>query len=128
MKRDLDLSRAILKFIEEHSPAEGGLDQPLAIDGYDRQTVLAHAELLVEDGKVDGKVLRASFSIVDVMVTKLTNSGHDALKAIQDDTVWSKVKKTAAEKGISLSLDLAVQLGRYLLHQRLGLPSDYDHG
>ena len=56
MRRDVDLSRAILAFVEEHSPPQGGLDPPLAIEGYDRPTVLAHTELLIEDGLLDGQV------------------------------------------------------------------------
>lgn len=47
MKRDGDLSRAILAFVEEHSPPEGGLNEPLKFDGDDRPTVLAHLNLRV---------------------------------------------------------------------------------
>jgi len=70
MTRDLDLSRSILAFVEERSPPGGGLDEPLAIEGYDRATVLAHAELLIDEGLLDRKVLRTGFGIVEVMIVR----------------------------------------------------------
>ena len=122
MKRDVDLSRAILRFVEEHAPPQGGVDRPLEIGGYDRPTVLAHAELLIEDGLIDGQVIAALAGPLDVVITKLTSRGHDALQAIDNDTLWSKVKKTATEKGVSLTLDLAVTLAKSFGRQHLGLP------
>lgn len=122
MKRDVDLSRKILAFIEEHAPPQGGMDKHIEIDGYDRPTILAHTELLVEDGLVDGQVLKAMSGTVEVMVIKLTNHGHDALQAIESDTTWSKVKKSAVEKGVGLTLDLAVRLAKRLGEGYLGLP------
>jgi hypothetical protein len=59
MKRDVDLSRAVLRFVEEHAPPQGGVQTPLEIEGYDHPTVLAHAELLIEDGLIDGRVVKA---------------------------------------------------------------------
>jgi hypothetical protein len=122
MKRDVDLSRAILRFVEEHAPPQGGLDEPLEIEGYDRPTVLAHTELLIEDGLIDGQIIAALAGPLDVVITKLTSRGHDALQAIDNDTLWSKVKKTAREKGVSLTLDLAVTLAKSFGRQHLGLP------
>jgi hypothetical protein len=57
MRRDPDLQRQILLFIEEHCPPEGGLDRPIEIIDFDNPTVTAHLELLVEDGLVDGTVI-----------------------------------------------------------------------
>jgi len=68
MKRDVDLQRAILAFVEDHSPPQGGLDKRLEIEGYDRPTVLAHAELLIDEGLLDGQALRAQQGLVDVIV------------------------------------------------------------
>ena len=58
MKRELDLSRSILAFVEEHSSPQAGLNKPLEFQGYDRATVLAHAELLIEEGLLHGKADR----------------------------------------------------------------------
>jgi hypothetical protein len=122
MKRDVDLSRAILMFVEEHSPPQGGLDQPLEIDGYDRPTVLAHAQLLIDDGFVDGKVLEAQTGIFDVVIRKLTSSGHDAIAAARNDTGWQKAKKLATDQGIPLTLSVLVQILKAEARIHLGLP------
>ena len=119
MKRDLDLSRSILLFIEEHCPPGGGLNKRLEFDGYDRAIVLAHVELLIEAGLVDGRMMKHVSGPIEVMIIKLTNNGHDAIKAIQDDTLWNKVKARASEKGITLTFDLAVTLAKNLAKQIL---------
>ncbi len=111
MKRDADLSRDILKYIEEHAPPQGGLENPISIPGYDQPTILAHTELLIEGGYVDGKVLYALTGPIQAMVNKLTNHGHDALQAVDSDTTWNTVKKTALEKGVSLTLEWGCSSG-----------------
>ena len=112
-----------MRFVEEHAPPQGGLDKPMTIEGYDNPTVLAHAELLIEDGLIDGRVKKGpTGGPLVVAIIKLTSSGHDALQAIDNDTIWSKAKKTATEKGLSLTLDLAVALAKSFARQHLGLP------
>ena len=122
MKRDLELSRSILAFVEEHSPPEGGLDKPLEVEGYDRQTVLAHAELLIEEGLLHGKALRALVGTVDVMIERLSAAGHDAIAAARSDSAWHKAKKVAAERGASLTFGVLVEIIKAEARVRLGLP------
>jgi Hypothetical protein (DUF2513) len=122
MKRDVDLQRSILLFVEGHSPPHGGLDKPLAISGYDRETVFAHAELLIEDGLIDGRVLRGMVGFVDVHVLKLTSAGHDAIAAAKDDTRWQKAKKTLIEKGVSVTFSVLVELLKLEARKHAGLP------
>jgi hypothetical protein len=57
MKRDVDLQRLILLFIEQHTPPQGGLEKPVEISGYDKPTINAHLELLIESRLVDGRVI-----------------------------------------------------------------------
>lgn len=122
MKRDLDLMREILLFIEEHSPPHGGLDKPLEISGYDRDTVFAHTELLIDEGYIDAKVLHGMTGIHDIMVDRLTNRGHDAIAAARNKPMWQNAKKTAAEQGVSLTLGLMVELVKAEAKKYLGLP------
>ena len=122
MKRDVDLQRSILLFIEEYSPAQGGLEVRIQISGYDRPTVLAHTELLVEDGLIDGHVMRAQFGIVDIGINKLTSAGHDAIAAAKDDTRWKKAKETAIKEGGSLTLSVLIEILKLEARKRLGLP------
>jgi hypothetical protein len=108
-------------FIEEHCPPEGGLNARLEFENYDRATVLAHVELLIDDGLVDGEMKKfVSGGTPDVMIRKLTNLGHQAIKAIRDDSLWSKVKAHASEKGITLTFDLAVTLAKNFVKHLIG--------
>lgn len=121
MKRYVDLSRAILAFVEEHNPPQGGLNQRLAIEGYDYLTVAAHAELLIDEGLIDGQVLNTLGGRLDVVVIRLTHLGHDALAAIKNDTVWQKVKKSALEHAVPLTISTLVELVKAELRTRPGL-------
>lgn len=121
MKRDVDLSRAILAFVEEHSPPQGGLRQRLAIEGYDYLTVAAHAELLIDEGLIDGQVLKTLGGGMDVMIIRLTHLGHDALAAIRNDTVWQKAKKSALEHAVPLTVSALVELVKAEFRTRLGI-------
>jgi hypothetical protein len=92
MKRDVDLSRAILRFVEEHAPPQGGVQKPLEIEGYDRPTILAHAELLIEDGLLDGRVSKGLGGPVNIVIIKLTwpssspTSGTTSITRTSSDT------------------------------------------
>lgn len=47
-----------------------GLSSPLAIEGYDRSMVLAHAELLLDDGLIEGRAMRNLMEPVEVVIPK----------------------------------------------------------
>jgi hypothetical protein len=121
MKREPDLLRLILLFIEEHVPPPGGLNEPLAIADYDRATVMAHAELLIDDGLVDGKIMKGTGGIQELMIMRLTSAGHDAIAAIRNDTMWQKAKKAGVEKGASLTFGLLVEFLKAEGRKHLGL-------
>lgn len=120
MRRDVDLSRAILRFVEEHAPPQGGLDRELAIEGYDRPTVLAHAELLIEEGLIAGHILRGQGSPLHLVITRLTSKGHDALETIRNDTAWAKAKKAAVEHAVPLTISTLVELAKAEVRTRFG--------
>lgn len=119
MRRNPDLSRVILLFVEEHSPPQGGLDLPLEIPAYDRQTVLAHTELLIEDGLVDGRVLRAVIGFADIAITKLTSAGHEAIAATRNDAIWEEAKKFAIKNGIELTIGALAEVSKAEGRKRL---------
>jgi hypothetical protein len=122
MKRNLDLSRSILAFVEEQTPPQGGLDKPLQFEGYDRPTVLAHAELLIEEGLLHGKVLKAGPGIVEVMIFRLSPQGHDAVAATRSDTLWQMAKERVAERGGALTFSVVVEFALAEARRQLGLP------
>jgi hypothetical protein len=122
MKREPDLTRLILFFIEDHSPPQGGLEMDLEIPGYDRPTVLAHTQLLIEDGLVFGHVMEGMSGIIHIEVTRLTSAGHDAIAAVRSDTWWEKSKHLVKDKGIALTFAALVQVAKTEASKLLGLP------
>jgi hypothetical protein len=124
MKREVDLSRAILKFIEEHCPARGGLEGRIEIDEYDRDTINAHVALLIDDDYVAGRVMPAGpgQSPLEVVIFKLTNKGHDAIALAANDTLWNKTKKAAVDKGIPLTFSALIQMLKLEASKHFGLP------
>jgi Hypothetical protein (DUF2513) len=122
MRRDVDLQRSILAFVEEHSPPRGGLDREVEIEGYDRDTVLAHIDLLIKDAYIEGKVLESLTGLTQALIMRLTNRGHDAIAAIKSDTLWEKTKGKAAKEGIALAFSTIVELVKLEARRHLGLP------
>jgi hypothetical protein len=57
---------------------------------------------------------------VNVVIIKLTSRGNDAFQSIENDSLWHMVKKMGTEKGVSLTLDLAVALEESFGRQRSG--------
>jgi hypothetical protein len=122
MKRDVDLQRQILLFIEEQAPPSGGLDKPIAIDGYDKATIFAHTEFLIDEGLIDAAVSRGMFGIIDVRVERVKAAGHDAIAAARNDTGWQKAKKIVKDKGIAATFALLIELAKLEARSHLGLP------
>jgi hypothetical protein len=121
MKRDPDLLRSILLYIEEHAPPQGGLQQRITVEGYDKPTIDAHTELLIEDGLVAGQVIDG-LNFKEIMVTKLTSAGHDAIEAAKNSDAWHRAKRIATEKGASLTFAMLVELVKAEARRHLGLP------
>ncbi len=121
MKRDLDLVRLILKELEEELPP-GQSCNGVQIDGYDRPTVNAHLELMIDADLIDGKPLHAMTGIIDVMVNRITWKGYDFIAAAKDDTVWEKTKTAAVKRAGSITFDVLLELLKAEIRTRLGLP------
>lgn len=90
MKRDVDLLRTILLAVE----AEQRLDE---IEGYSRETVMAHVRLLSEAGflAADDQSTRRR---LDFYVSHITWSGYELLERMRNDSAWAKTKRFLAEK------------------------------
>lgn len=104
MKRDMDLIRKILIKIEEEYQSTAIYD--LSIDGYDRETVAYHCNLLYEEKLISDYASQyGDDSLCFFAVGHLTWEGHDLLDKIRDDSQWGKVKDTIKQKGLPLILD-----------------------
>ena len=108
MKRDLDLQRKILLRIEDAEPFEILWD--LEIDGYDKQAVAYHCEMLYDAGLIKeyhGITVDNYDGVLRFYVRDLTASGQDFIETVRDDGIWAKTKKTIKDKGLPMVIETA---------------------
>lgn len=119
MKRDLDLLRDIMIYLEENL-APGEHIQSTNITLYDRsdeeyKKFSEHIKLLLDDGLIEtAKPLVAQgFSLF--VIKRITSRGHDFLDALRSETVWKRTKEKMKEIG-GYTLEIAVEIAKgYLL-------------
>ena len=114
MKRDMELVRKILFFLEERPFLKAEAELP--IEGYERIVVMYHMLLLAQAGLVDFEPEKTKTGrIIKAHVIGLNWAGHEFLDAIRSEKVWRKLVKYAKDKGGSLPFDLLKVLGTELL-------------
>ncbi|MEF9402690.1 hypothetical protein B7R77_03035 [Ralstonia solanacearum K60] len=122
MERDWELVRAILVRLAEQ-PVGAGLGVPIdAFDGYAPDMVGYHYEMMAEAGLIKAKMLRSHDGAKMYgtgFASQLTWEGQEFLAKIRNDTFWGKVKKTLADKGMSLGFDAIKAAATYLIKSQL---------
>lgn len=111
MKRDLDLVRSILIYVEK---ADDEVDADnLVTDGWPFETVAYHIRLMAHHGLLDlsEDVRDLNGETLSLAVSGLTWDGQDYLDAIRDPKVWAKVKKTVREAVGSTTFEVVKQTG-----------------
>ena len=102
MKRDMELIRKILFYVEENYEAGQKWIRSICIEGYDDDVVTEHILLAYESGLIqdikDVSTLAGTFYFIG----NLSNSGYDFLDKIRSDTVWNRTKTTIKEKGLPM--------------------------
>lgn len=121
MKRDWDLIRAIL--IQAENAGTGQLLTPEQITGgWDINSVVYQIRLLLDAGLIEGDVKDCCGGGPSwAMIKRLTWNGHEFLDQIRSNQVWERVKATALEKGIDLTIDLTAKLAARFTKDLLGL-------
>jgi hypothetical protein len=121
VKRDLDLMRDLLLKIEA-LPA--GPAAQYRMDEVDDPVLLAHLEMLLASGLVNGTISRSHGSRGDIIaIAGLTWDGHEWIEAVRDARVWDETKRTCLENGGVLTFDLARAVAKRIHRIRLGLPA-----
>ena len=101
MKRDMELIRKILFYIEENYVA-GGDYISVSIEGYTEGEIYEHCMLAYQGGLISEPLSTSTYTEKSCMVGNLTNQGFDLLENIRQDTFWNKTKNVAKEKGLPL--------------------------
>jgi len=96
MKRDMDLVRKIL--LEVESRPNSGRHNAVQIEGYDKEIIVYHINLLAEAGLLH--LYGSEELYIPGAVTHLTWEGHEFLDASRTPMIWDEVKAEVAEKGL----------------------------
>jgi hypothetical protein len=121
VKRDLDLVRQLMLQIEA-LPA--GPAAQYRMSEIEDPVLLAHLELLIEAGLVNGKIARSHGARGDVIsVAGLTWQGHEWTEMVRSQSVWNETKSAVLDQGAPLTFELTRAVAAKLLRAKLGLPA-----
>ena len=103
MKRDMDLIRDILKYIEENI----SIDSPRSIElpNHSREEISYHLQLLSDAELVRIEEMSDSGGL-DFWVSGLTWNGHEFLEAAKDFKRWEAAKKYLKDKAGALPFSI----------------------
>ena len=100
MKRDMDLIRKILFYVEDNYIAGQIWISEITIEGYDANVITEHVLLAYENGLIQNIKDISSTDQMMYFVGNLSNAGYDYLDKIRNDTIWNKTKRIIKEKGL----------------------------
>ena len=117
MQRDWDVIRKILLKVEalptESSKLHSG---DLVPEGIDAESAVYHMRMLIESGLIVGECNTGEFTVY-CYSRRLTWEGHEILDKIKRDATWNKIKETAREKGLDLTIDVVKAAAKSLVSQ-----------
>jgi hypothetical protein len=111
VKRDWDLIREVLLEVEALNPAKFETKSYGPVAESNNAAKDIQAVMLWKAGFITG----ADFSADGgdgVIARELSWSGHELLDTMRSKPVWEKIKITAQEKGIELTYDTVIALGK----------------
>lgn len=108
-----DFKREILASVPEEPRWEDGITEVQfneAMRAYRKaeERILGHLQLLIENGFIAGVQIAQGASGdygYSYSHPRLTMAGHDLLDTMRSRTLWEKVKSTAKEKSVELTLE-----------------------
>jgi hypothetical protein len=114
MQRDWDCVRAILQALNETPNTTTELD-PKEVSGFDEETVSFHIHLMIQARLVEGFCSEEIGRPLHCRAFYMTWEGYELLAKISSNTVWSRIKDGARNKGAMLSFDLVKFLAQRAL-------------
>lgn len=123
MKRDMDLVRQLLFYIEANQKNEPfQSDYITMINGYEEGAAGYHLKIMVDGGLIDATDISTFDSVSwDFLIHNITWSGHDFLDSVRDDNVWNHTK-SALKPFASASFEIVKSIAVAYISSKLGLP------
>ena len=103
MKRDMDLCRDILIYVEELSFQSQ--PQKVSINEFSEEEIQYHLKLLSQAGLVDAEDTSITTQSTSWRVHALTWQGHEFIEASRSKTAWDNAKSIVKEKGVGMAFD-----------------------
>ncbi len=122
MKRDLTLLRDVMLAIES-MPADTPLRSNFFGERFpntDPYDLAEHVHQLIDSRLLEGKVhFNQRQCTPSVNVDRVTTIGHDFIRSVEDDRVWSRVKKEVIDTGKAFTLSMLMDYMKALAAEYL---------
>ena len=120
MKRDLDLVKEVLTFIENQNEKVNSWE--IVFEDHNSKQVAYHLELLLEAGYLKGKeVVPKESGVRSWVQLSLRWKGHEFLDVLKNETSWKKIKGKMEEQGQELPFSVIKAIGIAALKSAFGL-------
>ena len=122
MKRNLDLLRNLLIFIEERNTSEPIHSADILIDGHSDVEIGLHLNLMADANFIVGEYVKSTTNpdriVQTMLVFDLTWRGHEYLDTIRDPEIWRKTKEISKKSG-NATFEFAIEIAKSLAKQGL---------
>lgn len=101
MKRDMDLVRSLLLFLEARDDPSGIEAGDIRVGEATKTEVQYHLNLMFQAGLINGEPIRSTTSerLIYVIPFDLTWTGHEFLESVRDPEIWRQAKSGASKAG-----------------------------
>lgn len=107
MKLNIDCIREILLYAEKnlsYQKKDGAITKnSLFLNSicqdlnYPEEDIIYSINILEEEGYISAKIIWASGTIYDCIISAITPTGHEFINEIRDNRKWNKIRKTITE-------------------------------
>ena len=121
MKKNWEIIREILMRLEAASAPNTNLNAN-SISEYPVQEVAYNMRLLCQAGYIKANIVESSSGSGEIgaaLAIHLTNTGHELLDTIRNESVWSKITDTFKSKGVEMTFDLVISVGKKIMESLL---------
>jgi hypothetical protein len=125
MKRDMEVVRQILLFVESNQARPDQQIRSVQVDEVSDDTVTYHVRLLMEAGYLNGAPhVPPGRGAGPYWITGIAWQGHEMLDAVRDPEVWKQTKGALQKIGgttVGFMIDIAKAYGKHVIKERLGI-------
>jgi len=122
MKRDMELVRKLLLYVEENYTYKPLNSDSVRMDGYSDEVIGYHVKIMADGGLIETIDATSTDSrTYQCFIRGITWNGHEFLDLVRDEGVWSNVKAALKRVGSAASFEVAKNVAVAYVSGRLGL-------